>query len=113
MLELFAKDPASRAKNELYHTYYFSKFFTFPDLVKPNIKDYVSHSLTYNNQVAAKGLANWEETANWCQDFGGPSRFCGTMMPMINACISGPASLRTHLLQNWQFPGALAVYLAC
>ena len=32
------------------------------------------------------------------------------MLPLLNSCISGLASPRTHLLQNWLFPGSLVVW---
>jgi len=54
---------------------------------------------------------NWNDSAQWCQDFGGQQKFTGSLLIMINNCISGPASPRTHLLQNWQFGGALVLHL--
>ena len=60
-----------------------------------------------------KPLGKWDENAQWCTLFGKSQTFAGTFLPMVNNCLSGPASLRTHLFENWLYPGSLVLWLMC
>ncbi len=56
-------------------------------------------------------LDKWEQRGHWCTEVGSQSSFSSTFLHLVNNCISGSASPRKHLLQNWLFPGALITHL--
>ena len=69
--------------------------------------------LVFNKVKRAYLNISWEETrSSWCKDFGHKQQGFSSTLQMINACVSGPSSLRTHLLEHWLHAGGFMTYLA-